>query len=359
MKAILRQSAFLVLFSFFLVGLFCLVSGLLSGLVPERKYVDTCFHYFSTKTPHNAFIQDIWNLSNSDRPKMIFLGSSNTMFGFSRKSVQPIFPEYEVADCALPAGGVESVLQIVELIQDILPRDVLDKSVFVVGISYHLIFSHDEGIAEPLLKSGLYKLKDHRILPIMSPDKIHIIIRILRPHFFIQRKWTRVKRYFPRLLNKIHQRVADGKDEGKRIDDFSVNRRLSEKRKKQLVRFHTSTFRPGDKEGFLKLLDVCEAVEKRGGKLVLLDMPLPKWYQERASLHHKYQDTKGKYLESALDFQCVRYINLLKVPEFAEESMFRDASHVIYPNMLAQFVRDGWNVEPPVEKRDRREPSSF
>jgi len=362
MKAILRQIVVLFLC---LLGWFSLAYGLSLWLMEEEKYVDTLDAKSNINRDwYRTLCLDIWRLRNTDKPKMIFLGSSNSGMAFRPENLESVFPEYEISCCATPGASISDTRQTIEMIQMILPRNVLDESIFVIGMSYHLVFIRDEGnVRRSMLESGLYKSKGKKIYPLIGPDMTYFLACALRPFFFMQRMQTSIENQvenYARNMVRNSPKPLSGVQEESTTADFMAHRskktsrrRSRSDRRKFYVDYHTRICSVKDDRGFLEVLDICEMVRNDGGKLVLVDMPLPDWYRKRAPVHKKYQEMKGRYLDDALRDSHVRYINLLDIPELAEETMFFDGTHLrmVAMDFFIQSITDRWDIEPPAKRQ--------
>ncbi|HMK36647.1 MAG TPA: hypothetical protein VK463_16355 [Desulfomonilaceae bacterium] len=329
-----------------LICLVCLYSGLHGlthvvslAVVPQHKNLDT-LHSKATifYGPNKMVAAGIADLGHSMRPKMIFLGASNVLSGFRPTDLETLFPQYEIHNLALGNHNITRFLLEYGVIQRTLKKELLEKSVIVMGIWYGAFTENDGPNKKPLLNvekifldSGLYVRRDGTIGPLFPPEWMPFIVGVLRPYYFAE-YLVEVAQFKNRDfgLNFVQHDVADELIRPKMIDYFNTwigrtDGKLAE-------------------EQFQELVALRELVDQSSGDLVIVDLPLPLWHSERSDYYKDYQNRKEKYLTSVTGSPRIRYINLQEDPNLTKAEAYYDGTH---PNpsgalLWSKALRQSW-----------------
>ncbi|RJP16095.1 MAG: hypothetical protein C4520_18950 [Candidatus Abyssobacteria bacterium SURF_5] len=314
MRAILRQTVRL----FVCVLLLYFILALLTEVISLRKrYVDIGDEWRDA-FPFLTF--DVCRLQRNEKPKLIILGSSNCMVGFRPEHLQPLFPEYEVANLSIPGANMSDIRQIVELLQLLLPRHVLDKSLFFVGMWYgSFSWERSPVVNESLVKIGLYKWNGESIQSVVPAENMDLFVRLLRPLVLCRELLERTREAFMNV--GADSFLPEGTECGANSEEKTIG----------LLQYYESFYGGHAASEFNELLAICDLIESGGGELVLIDMPLPRWHQEASLFHFEYQQRKQPFLEEALQYQCVKYIDMIDDPDLSDEMNYRDATHACGP----------------------------
>jgi hypothetical protein len=314
------------------------VDVMLGRRLLRSKKGNTSIHY----NCYRILALDSFRLRRSSKPKIIILGASNSMIGFRPDEMAPLFPEYEVANLGYPGATILDINEIAQMTQALLPPDVLENSVFVVSIWYgtfRIASADGWGVNDILCGTGLYKLEAGKLRSITNIEYMPFLSRALRPYFFVQFALSMLPvpdERIPERPNLKHF-LHNSHKFFEPIEKFSARwygpfqTPPSEKERDWLVYEFFDQEPNGESElpqkGFEKLYDLCRLTQEAGARLVLVDVPVPEWHKQRSHLYQDYQRRKEIFLEKALRYSDVCYVNLLDVEELSGDRAFSDATH--------------------------------
>lgn len=309
-------------------------------MVHDSKNIDTNLW---SAIYHDSWLEilcyDSWRLRESSQPKLVILGSSNARIGFRPAELQPLFPEYEIANLSGSAANISDIRQTFELLHIVFPDEVFKKSVFAIGMFYGIY--QEKGspetirVNEGLLKTGLYRREGGNIRPIVPAKYMYTLIRILRPFNFLNSILVNIKKYYNNFLIKIKEMLRIKKYWGNELTPHedvnghtSQKGYLTEEDKRWWIERH-SQYKNGEdlKKGVKELSRLCREAQKWGGTVVLIDLPLPDWHMEMSSFFKDYQKEKLNYIHKATQYDSVHYLDLQYGNGLTDEANFKDATH--------------------------------
>lgn len=324
----------------FLAGILVLFQAISRLEIRDSKYIDVWHRESSNKDTLRTLTLDASRLQRSRKPKLIIIGGSSSGLGFRPEHLQQLFPDYEIANLAVPGANAMEVRQVMEMVQTLLPQDVLQESVFVCGIVYHTLTAvsiEPKGCINPyLVESGLYKWSGDGVRPIIWASKMDFLVQILRPYFSLQHALQRrgfgvngsyAEEFVSRLFRKLRGEPAITRREEIMCDYLAECRFPTDEEKQFYVNWIGSRCDLESDAGFDEMLLMCQSAQNKGGMLVLVDVPIAEWHKQLSPAHKSYQRRKFPYIDKALELSNVRYINLLDVRGLSDETRFRDGVH--------------------------------
>ncbi|MCQ9207315.1 MAG: hypothetical protein NG740_05515 [Omnitrophica bacterium] len=333
MRHILRETLFLVWFlaAWYILALvvsYALYPDYKSDIIDTKESDKTIF-----QTSERYIIFALPKILSSPKKKIFFIGASNVRDGFRPKELQSVLPEYEVHNLAVSGSNITEMHDVVNILQ-LLPEDLMKKSVFVIGIWYGSFVDDEKhwgtansSVITEALRYGLYRLDSGKPKLRVKMDYLSYATVLLRPCLFLQRLITKVYVYGDRLRTFAHNLLRK-----KRIDFSAVfnprrpgldeaYKRVALRRWQDFMGTKNGSFKD---EQFEKFLDLSKLVNKSGAMLLIVDMPLPEWHRRGSPYWRNYQKKKNYYINEALKLGNVRYVDLeLEI----EDKDFRDSVH--------------------------------
>ena len=218
---------------------------------------------------------------------------------------------------AVGASNITQIRQIVELTYEVLSSDERKHTTLVVGIWFGNFVENAKrwgpgkqtDIQVELKRYGGYEFKDHQILPVSTR------VQDLRLHYLsLFGPYTLLRRLFV-LASGIQIRIPYS---GSVDDEF----------KKRAFAFWREYMGSPDgslgREQFDAVIELAQLVEKNGGKLVILDLPIPKWHQSASLYLKSYESLKSELIKPLFTNPRVRYMDLR---DLNENSHFYDSAH--------------------------------
>ncbi len=313
----------------------------ISYLVEPVKNVDVCYlQVGNDQTPLGVYGH---KLASSKKPKIIVLGASGVMHGFRTEELELDFPGHQIANLAVSGTNISGIQQVAEAVQKTIPRDVLDKSIYVSGVFFGTFIENrirygrfrKDKKNQPdchlqLLEHGYYRKDGNSVLPKYSPEVWATLETLERPLrvFSNKLKFDYQKPF--RNLEKIVKRLNRyKKNKNKKPDqNFAKNMELN-----KMVNFWLSFMdRPeGDlaDEQFEELIKLAEYVEEHKIHMVIVDLPIPVWHQKMSPLSKDFQFKKRKYLKRV---RASKYLHYFDMQHLNNAKYFVDSVHVSKSN---------------------------
>jgi len=318
MRTILKQ---LLVLLFFCSLIYVIVAAVMLALQPPSTG-----HILDTGKAGNGFTSEPQKIVldrdplKTTKPKIIFIGASNTVRGFRPEQFVSYFPGYEIHNMAVSASNLSQTKRIIELAYEVMPKEAQGKSIFVLGLAYMLLMDnkvlwHSQlmDIENEELRFGLYQQKDGSIKPQVPQKYFSYYVKFLQPFFYLNNVTSsfgaKIKYYFEVisrvLLKSKNPAFTPTNDERPVVDEVY--------KKWALNKWHENMGTEDDtvsEDQFMVLLDIAKLVSEHGGKLIIVDLPLPAWHQESSKHFKDYQFKKKKILSMASSLGNVYYINM-------------------------------------------------
>jgi len=306
-------------------------------LYPEKESVDT---YYAKDTIYytaeRLVVSGLGSL-NQNSEKLFFVGSSNALEGYRPGDFTSQITHHEINNISCNSSNITQIKQIVELVyqQQIEERNA-SQNVFVLGLWFGS-FVEDKRIWEEgrthidieKLKLNLYKETPEGIVPSMGQSLRKPFGLFLRPYYLIENKIVRPAKNFqkdlkPRLLQWIKGEPYAALD-----NDIELNLRVMNEVAKQKALNYWNNYieqKDGsfDLEQFEKLVQLSKLIESHNDVLIIVDMPIPHWHEQRSLYFAYYQEHKINLLSNILSNKKVHYVNM---QSFNQDLDFYDSSH--------------------------------
>jgi hypothetical protein len=324
-KLILRQLGYLVLFFLPFYGLLLFWS--MVSYQPQ-KFLDTeeaPKTIFSTGPKYIVLGRSpLRNASHN----IFLLGSSNTAQGFRPPQLQPLLPRYEIHNLAIGGSNVTQTRQIIDLVYEVLPPASKSHNIFVLGIWYGLFVDNqtrwkngDTFIDIEKLRSPLYKKENGQVKLCLPSRFLDYFTGLTRPYLFMDKV---VQAFFPADVIDFNEWVAH--KFARRPDQDTVI--LDDNYKKTALAFWKDYMGSGNdglpEDQFLMLDQLVDIIVQNRDKIIIIDLPIPKWHSENSRFFRDYQKKKKPFLEKIIASKKARYFNY---QDMDSEFDFYDSAH--------------------------------
>lgn len=297
------------------------------------QYVDAChLQYGNDQIPLGVYG---YKLLNSMQPKIFVLGASGVMHGFRPNEIEKNIPGYQVANLAVSGNNISGIHDEVKAIKNTFPKDILNKSYFVAGVFFGTFIENkvrygrfrpdkknEPDIYLQLKRWGFYYEKGGEVFPkytsariwsvmenIERPIRVFQIVLDLNPENIllrILRDISRCKRLLQRIMGMPRQN----------IQEESI---------KFWLKFMDRTEGKLANEQFEELIRLKETIEKNNLKLIIVDLPLPKWHQDGSPLYKDYKKKIKSYINKITSSTNIEYVSF---EDLNDPSYFWDPVHV-------------------------------
>jgi hypothetical protein len=256
----------------------------------------------------------------SRSPKVLLLGSSNAQEGLRPPLLAPYVPGWEVHNLSISASNVTEAGQIVSLVDEVLPPAA--PTVVVLGIWYGLFMDnqtrwkeHRSHVASEARRIDLYRDRDgtlERRVPLVLFDAA---TELLRPQLLIEGATRHLEHRTTCAL--FGERCIGVRDRETMKSDAA--------QKASMLRDWMETMGPPPltDEQFLVLDQLARSLMLRGRKLLLVDLPVPRWHAAASPHLADYQGRKRRFLDPLIAAGA----SYLDLQSLDEEDDFYDLAH--------------------------------
>lgn len=235
--------------------------------------------------------------------KVIMVGASNVVVGFKQPQVQRLMPGAQVHNLGVGGSNMTQVREIVDLVQEVQTPEARRHNTFVVGLWYGLFaddavrwhtpdrHAGDTDIDIERYRYGFYRRSDAGPEPLLPAKYLDAGATLIHP-------WLVIDKLTRDATRGLRAHLA-GKAQG--ITDEQRNAVvLSEAEKQRYLDFWTDYMghKPLGLQQFGELKKLIDSVTANGGKVVLVDLPLPAWHAERSPYFAEYQQRRHDFLAS-------------------------------------------------------------
>lgn len=330
MKLILKQIALLVAALLALYGVLLAITLL---LVPRadpgaRLNADRATASLFMTEPKYVFMAR--SRLNTLTDKAILLGASNVHAGFKLDTLQPLVPGIELHDLAVGGSNITQVSQIVDLVREVQTPEARRHNVYVIGLWYGLFaddqarwhtpdrHAGDTDIDIERYRYGFYRRTQAGAVPVLPPRHLDVGVLLVHPYLVLDRTardLTATLRSF-----KSPQRQAITDEQRNAIV-------ISEAEQRKYLAFWRNYMGPEPNLGdapFRVLERLVDGILAEGGRVVLVDMPIPSWHAHGSALAADYRQRTDTLLAH---LRARAGVAVLTMDGAAADDDFRDEVH--------------------------------
>lgn len=308
MRVILQQAAaLLVCLALLYIGLI----GLSLFLAPSREPgLDTSLasnsilplvgnSIFMTE-PEYIYLNRTPLRDSSD--KIVVLGSSNVELGFNLTELRTLLPATAIIHkLALPGANMSEEREVIDLVQEVQSKEARQHEILVLGIWYGMFGEDrvrwytpdrvppgDTELDTELYRYGFEWRTARGPLPIVPWQYLDAAVTAIYPVLLLHKlshdsvKW---------LHDKYHHPQSED------LDTLV----MPEDQRAQKMNYWPGVIGPADPstfdEQFAVLELACDQILTDGSKLILVDLPLPKWHKQRSPYQRYYEDRRAQVLK--------------------------------------------------------------
>ncbi len=252
----------------------------------------------------------------SSKPQVIILGSSNANLGFRPEELQPLIGDVGVHNLAIGGQNMRSLRQIVDLIHRQVPKSNRRNLTFVAAIWYGSLVDDKrrwpQGMTDvdlELLRYGLFQKSNLGAVQPVVPDKLLASAFVATWPIMVPRAaYAETARKL--VPNKLPPGVPQPWHPPAKVRDSVI---VSPEQKLDQVGSYCNYMGPVAEQtdgGLQQLVDLAECISSKGGKLVVLDLPLPTWHSQASMPFEDYERRKKPFVEKLQSIPHVVYSSL-------------------------------------------------
>lgn len=294
MKLILRQLLWL---TGSLVALYGFVLAITLVLVPPG---DTGPALDTTRASASLFLTEpkyvfmTRSRLNTPTDKVLVVGASNVGVGFRQAQVQALLPQLEVHNLSIGGSNATQVRQVIDLVREVQSPEARRHNTVVIGLWYGLFaddrarwhtpdrHAGDTDIDIERYRYGFYRRTAAGAEPVLPPERLNLGVTLIHPYLVLDRLARDTTRSLRRLMN----------DKPRAMTDEQRNAVvLAEEEKRKYLAFWQDYMGGATSltDGPYREIEAAvDSVLADGGKVVLVDMPIPPWHAAGSPLHADY-----------------------------------------------------------------------
>lgn len=351
MKALLKQTFFLL---GSLILIYALILGLVLTFVPRPLHSGALDTAAAAKTifmtePKYVFLNR--GATASPAPKLILLGASNVVVGFRQPQLQQLVRGMEVHNLAIGGSNMTQCAQVVDLVQELQSPAAKRNTRYVIGIWYGQFAENrvrwntpdrhagDTDIDIERYRYGFSRRTKAGPVHVLPPDKLDVGVTLILPYLALDR--------FAREGTKRLSTVF-GKPPAERTDEQRNATVVSDAEKVEMLKYwdgHMQTSGLVSGEQFVVLSNMIEKILQSGSHVLIVDLPIPRWHEQRSPYYASYQMQKKLLMEHFSGRERFSYFDKLENNDLD----FSDEVHP-KPRIAAQWASRLAKVLEPMGK---------
>lgn len=316
MKLVLVQLARLALALVTLYGVLLAACALVAPPAADRASIDTARARESSYLTEPKYVFFARKRLDTERSKLLLLGASNTMAGLKQREVAPLLPEYEVHNISVGGANMTELAQIADLVREVQSPNARRSDTYVIGLWYG-VFASDEArwhtpdrhpgdtdIDIERYRYGFYRRGAQGAEPLLPPRYLGLGEALIRPYLVLDRT--------ARDLTASLREGLSGK--APKLSDAERNARvISLDEQREYLKFwrqymgNTDTL---DDAPFRRLVSLVQRITRDGGRVLLVDLPIPDWHRRGSPLARDYERRIERVLPELTSLPNVRWLRL-------------------------------------------------
>jgi hypothetical protein len=232
---------------------------------------------------------------NTDNDKVVLLGASNMLYGFKQAQVQARLPAVEVHNLSVGGSNITQVSQIVDLVREVQSVEARRHNTYVIGLWYGLFADDkarwytpdrhggDTDIDIERYRYGFYRRTEAGPKPLLPPQYLDLGVLAIHPYLAMDKT--------ARDLTRALRQFMAAKPTG--ITDEQRNAvQLSESDKQKYLEFwrgYMGSVDQLDGTSFKVFQHMVEGILAEGGRVILVDLPIPQWHSQGSPLYADYR----------------------------------------------------------------------
>jgi len=310
-------------------------------------------HERSGKIYTNSPRYIVWGRASLNRSsaKAILTGGSNLRKAIHLGPIQDALGDVDVHNLSAGGMNITQMRQIVDLAMEVIPKDAYTGTTFVFALSFALFVDNDHHwrvyeklpgtrVEMEMKRFGLYRSSGDGHEALFPPNLIPEISLGLWPLFAL----SNARRELVRFWRDV--RRGTGGEQTKRDMSRAADRQAA----LNLWRSYMGT--PDEKlrdEQFVELVEMSNALIRQGVRVVLVDMPVPKWLADRSNHDADYQQRKGRYFPQIIDHDLASYIDLRdidRIEDYVDSGHLNERAGLKFSSRLANQLAKYLNRPP-------------
>jgi len=265
---------------------------------------------------------------DNTKDKLLLLGASNMLVGFRQDQLQQLVPHAEVNNLSVGGSNISQLIQIVDLVHEVQSVEARRHNTFVIGI-WHGLFADDSrrwttvdrhagdtDIDIERYRYGFFRRTDSGPVAVLPPRLLQMGVYAIHPFLVIDK--------MVRDFVKSARAMLGVRSQPSLITRGNVQ--ISEAEKLRHLAFWQEYMGDNDvfDQQFGKFDLLVNKIVLAGGRVIVLDLPIPPWHAQRSRYQLEYQE-RTRQLFSSLS--RLPYVAVLPWQSESEDVAFVDEVH--------------------------------
>jgi hypothetical protein len=316
MRAILRQGLYVLAA---LAALYSVLLALSYAIVPPAKRVgglDSSLAEQSIFTTDPKYVFLNRAALRPEAPRVVIVGASNSAVGFKQRELQPLLPAEEVDNLSVGGSNMTQVAQIIDLVQELQDPAARRRTTFVIGMWYGMFTQDafrwatpdrhkgDTDIDIERYRYGFYQRTDAGPKQLLPTKQLPLGVVLIHPYLVFDE--------MSRLASKELRNRLSGKPPRRTDAERNASVVSEEDREAALKYWHQQMHSDGPiaDEQFQVLRTLIMRVLGQGSRVVLVDLPIPRWHEERSPFYDSYLRQRKSMLAAMQGVEGFAYLDM-------------------------------------------------
>lgn len=242
---------------------------------------------------------------NCPGPRVIVLGSSNARSGLRPQQLEPLLGQ-PVFNLSISGSTIGETAQVVALAYEKIPPTSWAKQTFVYGVTYYQFAAESRywpggvtSIDVEAARYGRYTRDGDRWRPRFPAAWMSLFEGALRPQLMVSWAIRRAGQAAGRFVRTSTFRLI-----GRRtpLTDFDLAVETPQEKNTEIA-FRKTIIGPVDEwddSAFGNLLSLARTIHDHGSRLIILDLPLPRWHREAMAPYQELYRLRLNAISKAL-----------------------------------------------------------
>ena len=316
MKLLLIQTARLLLALLVLYGVVLGLSLLLVPRTGTEARLDSARASASLYLTEPKYVFMSRPQLDTTADKVLLVGASNTMAGFKQRQVQALLPGLEVHNLAVGGSNITQIGQIVDLVREVQSPAARRHDIYVIGLWYGLFASDqarwytpdrhagDTDIDIERYRYGFYRRTDAGAVALLPPKYLDVGVLLIHPYLVLDRTARDLTASMRESLGVKKRPITDEQRDATVLDAADQQRYLA------FWRDYTGQAQALGDAPFDALERIVDGIVADGGRVVLVDLPIPDWHAQGSVLSADYQRHLATLIPRLTTRSAVSFVTL-------------------------------------------------
>jgi hypothetical protein len=355
MRAILRQVFFLSVALGGIYALLLAVSYLFVTTANQKEGLDSgvaASTIFMTD-PKYVFLNRA--ALRPEAPRVVLVGASNTAVGLKQREVQALLPNVEVDNLSVGGSNITQIAQVVDLVQELQDSAARHRTTFVIGVWYGTFaedkfrwntpdrHAGDTDIDIERYRYGFYRRSESGPKQMLPAGYLPLGVILIHPFLVFDELSRRASQ---EIRDRLFGRAPTRTDAQR---DASV---VSAQEKEAALTYWREQMHsdgPIADEQFVVLGNLIDRILAQGSKVVLVDLPIPRWHADRSPYYQEYQSHRKALLSELGAREGFAYLEMGDLNadlEFSDEVHPKPRITPLWAAHVAALIGTGGDSSP-------------